>query len=293
MSLPAMLDVAIALIFLFLILSLIVTAVSELIAQLLRLRAKGLSGGISRLLDDENLLAAVKATGVYHLGAASNSKHGPSYLSGRNFALAVIEAVNRDKPVAEKLENVTATIEQLPEGKFRDALRTVTAAAAEETEAKLKAIGDYFDEAMARAGGVYKRWMQLWSLLIGTTLAVALNADAIQVAKETWRDDSLRAQIVAAAEETMAAKAEAGGSVQEMAQIADNLEALRPFPIGWSRDDDAPGQEPPHWLSRLIGWAITGFATMLGAPFWFDLLSKIMKVRSSIRTGAQSSGATT
>jgi hypothetical protein len=32
----------------------------------------------------------------------------------------------------------------------------------------------------------------------------------------------------------------------------------------------------------ILGWFITALAISLGAPFWFDLLNKFMKLRSSI-----------
>jgi len=35
------------------------------------------------------------------------------------------------------------------------------------------------------------------------------------------------------------------------------------------------------WLGKLLGFAITAAATAQGAPFWFDLLKKIINVRSS------------
>ena len=38
----------------------------------------------------------------------------------------------------------------------------------------------------------------------------------------------------------------------------------------------------------LIGWLITALAISLGAPFWFDMLDKIMKVRSGNKEGALS-----
>jgi hypothetical protein len=36
------------------------------------------------------------------------------------------------------------------------------------------------------------------------------------------------------------------------------------------------------YLSSLVGWILTALAISLGAPFWFDLLNKLMKVRSSV-----------
>lgn len=40
------------------------------------------------------------------------------------------------------------------------------------------------------------------------------------------------------------------------------------------------------FFRSLAGWIITALAISLGAPFWFDLLSKLMKVRNSVRTAA-------
>jgi len=41
-------------------------------------------------------------------------------------------------------------------------------------------------------------------------------------------------------------------------------------------------------ISMILGWLITALAISLGAPFWFDLLNKLMKLRSSISTPSTS-----
>jgi len=41
------------------------------------------------------------------------------------------------------------------------------------------------------------------------------------------------------------------------------------------------------FFKSLLGWIITALALSLGAPFWFDMLNKLMKVRSSIPSGSQ------
>ena len=63
------------------------------------------------------------------------------------------------------------------------------------------------------------------------------------------------------------------------------------FPIGWS---PAPQFSTPTasmepygtcgaWLQMIFGWLITAVATMLGAPFWFDMLNKFMVIRSTVK----------
>jgi hypothetical protein len=36
-------------------------------------------------------------------------------------------------------------------------------------------------------------------------------------------------------------------------------------------------------LRMVVGWLVTAFAVMLGAPFWFDLLNKFMVIRSTVK----------
>jgi hypothetical protein len=42
-----------------------------------------------------------------------------------------------------------------------------------------------------------------------------------------------------------------------------------------------------EWLAELLGasggWLMTAFAVSFGAPFWFDVLNKVMVVRSTVK----------
>ena len=72
------------------------------------------------------------------------------------------------------------------------------------------------------------------------------------------------------------------------------LQALG-LPIGWGgpvrtlmwnrlHPDGASGHF--DWLGvleLLVGWLMTAFAIMLGAPFWFDVLNNIMVIRSTVK----------
>jgi len=39
--------------------------------------------------------------------------------------------------------------------------------------------------------------------------------------------------------------------------------------------------DPTGWLLKLLGIFITGAAAAQGAPFWFDILKKVVNVRAS------------
>jgi hypothetical protein len=50
------------------------------------------------------------------------------------------------------------------------------------------------------------------------------------------------------------------------------------IPIGWSKD-----KFPQDWglIWKIIGLFFTTLAVSLGAPFWFDLLKKVTRLRVS------------
>ena len=69
--------------------------------------------------------------------------------------------------------------------------------------------------------------------------------------------------------------------------------------MGW--DGPGPDNQLPKWpgFSQWItligmhwpGWLLTAFAVSFGAPFWFDLLSKFMTVRSTLKPKEETEGS--
>jgi len=48
---------------------------------------------------------------------------------------------------------------------------------------------------------------------------------------------------------------------------------------------------PRYWWANILGYLITALAISLGAPFWFDLLNKLVKLRGSAQQSTGSGGA--
>ena len=79
-------------------------------------------------------------------------------------------------------------------------------------------------------------------------------------------------------------------AIARMANAINQIDALK-LPIGWDYLDAgarAARKEKPssplfcsYWLLRILGMAFTGLAVALGAPFWFDMLSKLINLRSA------------
>jgi hypothetical protein len=130
-------------------------------------------------------------------------------------------------------------------------------------------VESWFDNAMDRASGVYKRNTVGVLALIALVLTVASGADSINFVARPYVDSALRTQL---ANQTPAAQPDVSASMQK----------LEPFAtlFGYS---DFPGLNDsvfPRWLVVTIaGELITSFALLLGAPFWFDLLTQLANLR--------------
>jgi hypothetical protein len=150
--------------------------------------------------------------------------------------------------------------------------------------------------------GWYKRSTQKVLLGISLVLVIGLNINTITIADYLSRNEAVRSTVVMQVEKTTAGTTTAGGI--DYATAKKQLNELG-LPIGWSNGWGAPrtgsareasgGYEIEFrgrtWLFRpwndlfgpLVGWLLTAAAATLGAPFWFDLLNKIMVIRSTVK----------
>jgi hypothetical protein len=79
------------------------------------------------------------------------------------------------------------------------------------------------------------------------------------------------------------------------AAAIEHLQGLS-LPIGWSgvglsKDPRGIPETRSAWLSKVLGILVTGFALSLGAPFWFDVLNKVARLRTAVKpTRADAAG---
>jgi hypothetical protein len=283
MSTNAVIDVCVGLILLYLILSLVCTTINEVIAHAVGLRARTLAGGIERLIDDRGLLEAFRNDGLID-AAHSVAKGLPSYLSSRAVAGALINSLNPANPMPG-VAAVQETLKKLPDSNIRDVLTTAAANAGNDITKLRDELAVWFDDSMDRLSGVYKRYLQLLSLAIGLLLAIGLNADTIAVVNSLWSDATLRAGLVQMADKSAGDNASLDKLSQSLSRLPAIEASVRPFPVGWpsivGRSEGGWQQSPMAWAAKIIGLLITSLAISLGAPFWFDLLSKFMNVRAA------------
>jgi hypothetical protein len=205
----------------------------------------------------------------------------PSYLPSRTVVAALLDldVEERARGAARTLDDAIARV---PNVRVREALTTLLRDVTERVDKKedqlaafRKSAETWYDDTMARVSGWYRRRVQLVLWCIALTLAVLLNVDSVNLARVFWSDETVRAAVVAQAERS-AEQGEAG-------QISQDLEALE-VPLGWSFHDGGAQDIPSgwqSWLAKVIGILLTSAAISLGAPFWFDLLGKVARLRSA------------
>lgn len=297
-------DVATGLIFFYVVLSLICSAVQELVASVLGLRSSNLAKGIHNLLGEDCAEEVYKHPLIKHLAKQGKK---PSYVRPSIFAAALLDVVGRPKDeegtTALSSDQVRAALEKM---NAKEPVRGVLLALARSGEESLdemkEAVADWYDEAMDRVAGWYKRRVKWILLIIAAVVTVAVNADTIRIAEQLWYDGALRAAVMEAAEAYVDTAArerevESGGGAQtrdeedeegngEEDEKGDSvarpdLEKLQSdlatFPIGYPEGFHLCCVK----LEMVVGWLLTIGAISLGAPFWFDLLGKVAHLRGS------------
>jgi len=290
------LDVAIGIVFLYLLMALICSAANELIARLLAMRAATLEDGIRNLLQGnhpvnprvqelvDNLYNHPLIQGYYKQGkfdAILGRKGRPSYISPGTFALALLDNFlpqNRTAGVTV-LQEIRAEVNDLPEINAKRALLLLIDEANGDLTKARSNVETWFNETMERVNGWYVRKVQLILLVLALAFSVALNADTLFIANALSRDSGVRSAIAAAAQDSVKVTSANEGTspVARIVAFQNDLADLK-APVDWQNKipTDTWG-----WLAKGFGWVITGLAVSLGAPFWFDVLNKITNIRAS------------
>ena len=301
------LEVAIGLVFVYLLLSLLCSAINEYIEVRLNNRAQDLERGIRMLLSDPQ--GSGLSRDIYNhplvRGLYRDENKLPSYIPSQTFALALwnmatSRAGSAGGGVTADLRAIRETVSEIPSAEVRTALLTLIDEAGGSLERARANIESWYDAAMDRVSGWYKRRVQKFLIVIGAIVCVLINADTISIGTALARNDALRSTVVAAAENTERAPAARDPRAPE-----EKVRALRAeinqlgLPLGWAFDksfqDDARGV--PHGLSpaalswlllKVIGLSLTVLAISQGAPFWFDILNKFIVIRSTVKPAEKS-----
>ena len=207
--------------------------------------------------------------------------------------IAEIREEQEDSPIYQQIQE---TLDNMPESLKRSLY--ILAQRAEkgggDTQEQLQRfqqeIEIWFDQSMQRASGVYKRNSRGVAILLGTAIAVAANADSINIINRLSKDSMLRSTVNLYAQQLVEKNAKAKldnltslRKVQNDVDIALDKVAL---PFGWSEPNrlelDTKGNLLfPALMAKLFGWILSGVAISMGSGFWFDSLNKIINIRNA------------
>lgn len=202
-------ETAIGLIFVYLLLSMICSALQEWIATLLGLRAKTLYEGITKMLSgDTNLRDQIYAHPLIDglsrktwLDGVFKRPARPSYIAPEIFSKAFLAAANVPQALAAKAAPEKANNDQPLHDNTKKLITTLTAVAPSNIDNLPKNVEAWYNAAMDRVSGWYKRKTQGIILILGLVIAIVFNADSLMLARTFWADPNLRAGVVAAAQQ--------------------------------------------------------------------------------------------
>ena len=301
------LDVAIGLIFCFLTVSLVASAVLEALSSVMTWRSKDLRQGIQQMVNDPGFTglaldlyqhAAINPRGSLTGAALAQNKNAvdlarpPAYIASAQFAAALMDILGLStaaQPTAALQASVDAKL-QVANPQIHALVSGIVQRADGDLTIMKTELAAWFDNAMNRLSGAYKRKTQLVSFLVALILSATLNIDSIRVAHELWNHPALAEGLKlppevappapndGSAAPVTGTKAGANTNAQAGARMIQILD--QHLPIGW-QTDTSPAHDAWYWFAMLFGWLITAVAALFGAPFWFDTLQSIVRLKGA------------
>ena len=294
-NLDAILEISIGLILAWLILSVATMEVQDIINNLLNKRAKFLEESILQMFRGEK--GFVKefyehpAIQVLYKKNFLGMSMKPDYIPDAVFAEVAFEIfvnLGADEDtlqeddisiakIINKVEEINQTNPQLgyfvrrliPDFKGEETISKLKGAESNAVELKKNA-ALWFDTSMARASYLYKEKAKVTAFLVGFSLAIAFNVDTVHITQKLWREPTLRQALVAQAQ--VADENTGPDSIKELETYYEDLN----LPVGW--DTETLPEAPEDWAMKILGLFISALAAMQGAPFWFDMLRKVLNL---------------
>jgi hypothetical protein len=290
----------------------------------------------------------------FNPGKQENRFRLPSYIPARAFSAALLDTIAPGAPSSSvTLAQLREKASQLPEQLKRPLLIFIENAG-DDVDRLRAQFENWFEDAMERVSGLYKRKSQAVILGIAILVTMCANADTLRIGRALSNNSSLREAIVAQAQtlanqpnadiqalldagrvkastapdsaqpDTLTGEARLRAALtsdsialfryRQIRLATDSMQSLG-LPLGWrgpcvdrtratavtgAQSDSASAARAATprpagercfriayagetWPDRFAGLFLTFLAVSLGAPFWFDVLNKIINIRSAGR----------
>jgi len=253
-------DVIIGMMYVYLFFSVLSSGINEWVARYRKIRATMLRNYMPSLLGScaSGQLAAKLYQHPLIRGIQMNPPY-PTYIPPTHFALVLMDLAIETKPGSE------GTIVLVPRDKIFGTDVALTAPEKQLIDTLIakdnsprsvqERIEHWFEDSMERLSGLYKRKTYLSLLLISLVVCFGFGIDTFYLADQLYLNPALRQGLVAASQ----------NAVQSGHIVSPHL------PLGWNS----------NWCSFIPGCLLSAFALTLGAPFWFDLLGRLVNLRQT------------
>lgn len=200
----------------------------------------------------------------------------------KNIFLQFLYEIEQEDKANNKIENIKLSIGEIE----NDDLRNQLLSFAESGERKILSfkskVQGWYNSIMDRTSGWYKRQTQLILFIIGVLIAIGFNADVIAIYQQLSADPDLAMQIAEQAAVYLEENPDPEIKREISELVREDIASVQsPLGIGWQLIDKEDLISPSFWMLKIVGWLVTALSVTLGAPFWFDLLRKLVNIRNA------------
>jgi hypothetical protein len=238
----------------------------------------------------------------------------PSYMSASTFATIFLHALD-----GKDIKSIEESVQKMENGRLKKYLLDLLEDANKDLASFRTKIEEWYDGVVSRVTGWYKRYTHNIIIAIGFLVALFLNADTISIYQKmsdvaagseqeaaiyglaesiidghyallqnqmdtiSMTRDSLSQQpdSIKNAEPLMEENLALIVQVDSLVQSVSGVNS--PLGLGWTKAELTTIKtfNLTTWLSKLLGIILTTLAISLGAPFWFDMLKKVINIRNA------------
>lgn len=208
----------IAMVFIYAVLSIMVSILVEWFNYLTKERGKHLRDSIHNLLTDVSNanLGQLFYDHVTIAGLHSLKKRLPDYISSGMFAEAFVDIIAQqadgtqenqeeggDLPIVHMFTRFENGVRAMKPSQFRNLLLSFIDKSGNDYNALKKHIENWYNDYMDRVSGWYKLNQRTKLIIAGFAVTLALNVDSLHLLRVLSMDDDLKSRIVAQAEKTV------------------------------------------------------------------------------------------
>lgn len=312
------LDVAIGLALMYLFQSMLVSGITEVISIASSAKGKFLKRSLQKVFQLETSDRAFYIDVMHSPFISKYYQSGkyPSYIQTEDFTSAVLSVLNSKggQDNNYNFDKIKAGIETYPKGNFVSFLNASALMSNDDLEVFKGKIVSWFNGYMGEVSDWYKNKIRVLTALLALVITVLLNVDSFSIMNELWKNDKVRESSVMLAEEvykkeylnttqdsTTQVATDANNLIQSV-NVHYNMLYNFDFPITWEYEyrkkvvtteiSQMSIWQKLWWsicqlsLEKILGFLITTAAVTMGTPLWYDLLKKLIDIKTKKNTDA-------